>query len=578
MNADFTRQFDEILTRLFNDAGSDPARWITLADLLDDLPIARLDTALQALNSVDVEPWTEDDKRRVSTILRDAAAHHLRFPDAVWAMPAEKAQAILDAAQRFEPVDPVQRAAWLFGHHVELPGVATNDWRAAQEEVDLARVAALTELWRRGGYDEVMRLVKEVEAPWSVGLGLSDGNLIEDLASFIGTTLSEDEPRKNAMVRALLMRTSERRGDGQLTAVLTDSRATYWPAEWRALVYACLAFTPTTWEAVAREGESVDNRYWNTVSLVGHGPLDGATVTAAVSNLVRVGNFAAAIDFLNLYGAQADTRQILAVLEAASSPPNAGTVPWERLGSDVLALIEQLQKATEIDQDRVAILEWRLVPFLRGHYQPKALETKLSNDPQFFIEVLSLGFRARDEERDPNPSEEAKALASRAYQLLWAWQTPPGLTQKGDLDAALLNQWIGRARELAAAAGRAELADIQIGGVMAYVPAGSDGIWPAEPLRDLIESLQSEEFDRGIIIGVANARGITSRALGAGGDQERELATKYLNFAAAIRDRWPRSAAVLNRIGEAYQRDARRMDIDAELELRAAREGVEGRG
>jgi len=577
VSADFTKQYDEILTRLFRDARSDPARWTTLADLIDDLPPARLDMALEALNSVNVEAWTEGEKRRVSTILRDAASRHLRFPNAPWAMPTENAQTILDAARRFEPVDPVQRAAWLFGHHVELPGVATDDWRAAQEAVDAARVDAVKDLWGGGGLDEVMRLVNEVEAPWTIGLALADADLIEDLTSLIETTLPEEEPRKQAMVRALLMRMSERRGDGRLTALLADPRSKDWPAEWRALIYSCLAFSPATWDAVADEGDAVDNRYWHIVPLVGRGPLDRPTVAAVASNLVRVGNLAAAIDFLNLYGAEAEAGQVLAVLETASLPANAGTVPWDRVGSDVLALVEQLQRASEIDQDRVAILEWRLVPFLRGHYQPKALERKLSTDPAFFIEVLSLGFRARDEERDPNPSEEAKALASRAYQLLWAWQTPPGLTPDGRLDAGELNLWISRARELAASVGRAELADIQIGGVMAYVPAGSDGVWPAEPLRDLIESVQSEEFDRGIIIGVANARGVTSRALGAGGDQERELASKYLDFASAIRDRWPRSAAVLTRIGESYERDAMRMDVEAELEVGEARQDAGGR-
>jgi len=578
LNAEFTKQYDEILRRIFDDAGSKPARWITLADLVDDLPLARLDVALQALKSVDVERWTEDEKQQVSSILRNAAAHHLRFPDAVWAMPAKKAQAMLDAAQRLEPVDPVRRAAWLFGQHVELPGVISDDWRAAQEAVDAARLAAVRDLWRRGGYEEVMRLVKEAEAPWTVGLALADGDLIEDLTSFIETTLPRHETTQQAMVRALLMRTSERRGDERLAAVLADPRSRDWPPEWRALVYACLAFSPTTWETVAREGDALDKLYWGSVSLFGRGPLDTATVTQVVSNLVRVGNLAAAIDFLNLYGGQADGRQILTVLETASSPSNADSVQWDRLGSDVLALIEQLQRAEDIDQDRVAMLEWRLVPFLRGHYQPKALERKLSQDPQFFIDVLSLGFRARDEEPNPDPSKEAKALASRAYQLLWAWRTPPGLTPEGNLDAAILNQWVGRARELAAGVGRAELADIKIGEVMAYAPAGSDGIWPAEGLRDLVEYLQSDEFDRGIIIGVANARGITSRALGAGGDQERELASKYLSFAAAVRDHWPRSAAVLNRIGESYQRDAKRMDVDAELELREVRESAESHG
>jgi hypothetical protein len=578
LSEDFTRQYDEILTRLFEDARSDPARWTTLADLIDDLPIARLDTALKALNSVDVESWTEDQKRRVSSTLRDAAARHLRFPDAVWAMPAQNAHAILEVAKRLEPIDPVQRALWLFRQHVELPGVEGNDWKVAEEAVAVARVAAVTDLWRRGRYEDVRRLVNGAEAPWTVGFALADGNLVEDLVSFIEATLLVDEPPQQTMLRALLMRTSERRGDERLTAVLADSRSKGWPPEWRALVHASLAFSPMTWESVAHEGDSVDTRYWQTVALVGRGPLDPTTVATVASNLVRVGNVAAAIDFLNLYGDQADRTQILTVLETASSASNSGDVPWDRLGSDVLRLIELLQGATEVDQERVAMLEWRLVPFLRGHYQPKALERKLSHDPQFFIEVLSLGFRARDEEPDPDPPKEAKALASRAYQLLWAWRTPPGLTSEGTLDASALNQWIVRARALAAAVGRAEIADIQMGEVMAYIPAGHDGIWPAEPLRDLIESLQSEEFDRGIIIGVANARGLTSRALGVGGDLERELASKYVAFATAIRDHWPRSAAVLNRIAAGYQRDARRMDLDADLERREAWERAQGHG
>jgi hypothetical protein len=87
-------------------------------------------------------------------------------------------------------------------------------------------------------------------------------------------------------------------------------------------------------------------------------------------------------------------------------------------------------------------------------------------------------------------------------------------------------------------------------------------------VRDLVDALESDEFDRGIMIGVSNARSITSRSVGEGGQQERELVAKYQAYSAALRDRWPRTAAVVARISEQYERDARRVDVEAEWERR----------
>lgn len=51
--------------------------------------------------------------------------------------------------------------------------------------------------------------------------------------------------------------------------------------------------------------------------------------------------------------------------------------------------------------------------------------------------------------------------------------------------------------------------------------------WPAEPVRDMLEAIGSRELKNGLVIGRLNSRGVTSRGVYDGGDQERTLTAKY---------------------------------------------------
>lgn len=70
---------------------------------------------------------------------------------------------------------------------------------------------------------------------------------------------------------------------------------------------------------------------------------------------------------------------------------------------------------------------------------------------------------------------------------------------------------------------------------------------------------------RGFQIGVHNKRGVTSRAPDEGGDQERDLASIYHNYARAVRDSHPYVAAALEDIARSYERHGWMEDLDAQL-------------
>ena len=111
---------------------------------------------------------------------------------------------------------------------------------------------------------------------------------------------------------------------------------------------------------------------------------------------------------------------------------------------------------------------------------------------------------------------------------------------------------------------RADIGDEQIGQVLSGSPPGTDGAWPAEPVRELIEDIGSRELETGLHIGMTNSRGVTSRGIYDGGQQERELAARYRDWAKITASQWPRTSRVLRGLADDYERDARRMDLEAE--------------
>jgi hypothetical protein len=134
----------------------------------------------------------------------------------------------------------------------------------------------------------------------------------------------------------------------------------------------------------------------------------------------------------------------------------------------------------------------------------------------------------------------------------------------GEIRADELNAWVDEAQALARDAKRREVADLQIGKVLAHARGDNDETWPTRPVRDLIERAASTELERGLEMEIYNSRGPTSRGLLAGGAQERELVKKYDDLAAQIRDSWPRTATVLSSLARGYEREARRHDEETE--------------
>lgn len=107
---------------------------------------------------------------------------------------------------------------------------------------------------------------------------------------------------------------------------------------------------------------------------------------------------------------------------------------------------------------------------------------------------------------------------------------------------------------------REDIGETMIGQLLSGAPEGADGIWPAEPIRDLLETSPSRFLSQGLSTGRYNARGVTMRGAFDGGNQEHTLADCYEASSKATMARWPKTGQLLRDLSLSFRTWARRHD------------------
>ena len=199
------------------------------------------------------------------------------------------------------------------------------------------------------------------------------------------------------------------------------------------------------------------------------------------------------------------------------------------------------------------------------------LERYVEAHPEVFAQAIAWTYKRKDGATDPIelqvPPDRVKTMAERGYKLLEAIERIPGHNDLGELEADRLAKWIATVRQSCAELSRAKVGDLAIGKVLACAPVGNDGVWPCEPVRDVMEDIQSEDMMSGARTGVYNSRGVHWR--GEGGDQERELAEKYRKWAEALQVSHPFVASkLLMGLAKTYDHEASREDTEAGIRRR----------
>lgn len=587
----------ELVRLLIEHAGKSGERWATLlgalprllrlhpelaAELLDDLQ--RLDPT--AIASPDLHSLGESARRLV--------AHHECFPEAKWALKDGDLATLRALRDAFLPRALTDRHRWLFEQWPEFPGEYDMEPAARDQKLQAMRAAAIGEVLVAEGVDAVIRWSADVKDPESLGRALGDTALSGDdetqllRASLVGARLQGSPSQLSRLGCGYVWRKATISGSPWLEALI--ARGPPCDTTESTALFAQALPVSLAWTFLAGRTDDVRTTYW------AHARFHALSLDDcehAVPELLRAARPFAAIGLLGLLLHQVDQptsaedqrtrleRIVHTVLrapiehspEGEQPPVHSSTVAYHI--DAALAFVE----TRGAPQPTVADLEWKWLPFIEDSERgPKALHAEMTEHAPLFVELLEQAYRPEDVARDDIQEWDsiAQSRARSAHSVIESLRYLPGSDAAtrahsatldevasskllppavGQVEHQVLDRWIKRARELAASHQRLRVCDTHVGQLLAYAPADADGCWPCESVRQVLEELGNENIECGLRCETWNRRGV--HFVTGTGEEEKRFAQQFRSWSEQVRLSAPRTASVLRRLAEDFEKEAR---------------------
>lgn len=534
-------------------AKSEPVKLVDLIDRLDDLPPPAYEQLLDYLESEEITSMPEADRIHIWNELSDLVTKHRKFSDAKWALSPEHIEKIAAVAERLAPAKPFYHHQRLFGEQELDLYEEKGSYKEQHEELEKRRQEAISEIYKGGGVQAVLDFAEAVEAAWRVGFSFGMVAADANDHSILPTLLNSGNNSLAQFAGAFVQGRFQARGWAWVDEVETSQ----WELDQAGQFLAYLPFTPEAWSRSAKLLGKDESPYWKRTNANPYDSEEGLDI--AVNQLIKYGRHNAAIRCLHRihYEKQPlETSQVTRALLALPESPE-GTNAMDV--HDTIDLIKALQDDPSTNSDELFKVEWVYLALLdrQQDANPKLMEQRLADDPNFFCEVIQIVFRSKNEEKpDEVPSEEKKNIATNAYRLLSNWSIPPGAQKDGSFAGDLLSSWLEKVKMVCSESGHLEVAMTMIGHVLTHAPPDPDGLWIHHSAAAALNAKDAKDMRDGFSIEFYNSRGV--HWVDPEAKEERELAAKYRMQANEVESSgYHRLAGTLRELAETYEREAK---------------------
>lgn len=598
------RFVDPLIDRVLEAADGHIERWGSLLDCFQRSPLEFRERIVEGLEAVGDGLPRQDIERVLWPRLRQVLYNLRRFPEKEDAS-ASTAKELMSEAEgssgkpnvyarleqlytQWTPADPAQRHGWVFGDTHNIPE-EDESWEEYGTRLEIQRHRALEEvLTGKDAFDTLLRLTEE--APRARGVGLTLGARSDGAVWFerlLKLDLGATAHRRELVVGYTLSRVASNDVSPSLGVV---SRL-FHVGQSEVALEALLALfpQPAVWDVVDGLAPELRAQYWARVS-----PTEIRVLQPAirfVEALLAAGRPEGALEVASYAVSKKEVELPADLLErilvnvheriTESHAPQNSTMFTYEIEKVLDALV-----AAGLPAQQMLDLELRFFPWLRDSARgPTALWKALESDPDSFAQLIEWQYisdserqrRMKGEPASYETSGDAQARAQFALYALDSWKDvlgegrlgrgrkrrQPWPAADGKLDEALLQQWVDGALEACRVRDRIHRGTYQVGEILARVGPGTDGIWPCEVARRLLEQTGYEELEQGLRIGRYNSRGVRISSVGQSGQVEKEEATRLKEEAGRLRD-WPRTAALLRDYAAGLEADAKRSELREE--------------
>lgn len=549
----------KIIALAIDEANSMPERWVTLINALQSFQQDPFNAAIERLGEV-LSAADADDRTQIWKALNLQVKHHQQHSNADWAMPKERIERLMPLIDQYAPETLVEKHTWLFDDWTPPVDGIDDEGADFVQLVENARLQAMTVVHEMLGVQGILQLAGRAKISHFViysalRLELSYDERLALFTGLLASAVQERELAAGAVMVDGIIRFEDRWKEEVRSALLGSGL----PSDCVARVIERIPEDRPAWLYVESFGDEVARAYWTGKSPY---PLTVSTdeLLYAVNKYREVGRPVAALSAVSRRLSEIPTEEVMSLLMEGVAEQNAKTGARLATGFfDIEKVIRELAERPDMTLEQMASLELAYLPMLR--HDPKALHRMLLEQPSFFMQLVCLVFRAKGAE-PVEASALQKSHATTAYQLLKSLKSLPGQTNQEVNQDALL-AWCLELQGLAAEQNRQDITDQLIGQVLAHAPMSStDGAWPHEAVRHVIETLASSQVELGIQIERVNMQGAYCKAVGEGGDQERSLAQQAQEWAQASVS-FTRTHTMLELIVQFWLKEAEREDTRA---------------
>jgi len=507
--------------------------------------------------------------------IRKILNHHRSHPDMKWALPEVELKRLDNLYEKLRPVDVVNQLVWLFNDHWPafpegfryIKGDSERRHDKQQKKIDEARSEAVNTFLKELGLKNTLELRKQVKESWALGDALAKIIKKQDEV-FMACECLNDDREHLRFIHSFMFRKSILEGFEWIESLVKSLQQKGFSRQAISNILIPLSQTKQLWEFVSSLDIEIQNEYWKSIYPSFYNiPIDEKIL--GVEMLIKHKRFFSAIDIGSHFAEELPSNLLAELLKKAVTEEASETTSFK--GYEIERIFEAIDKRNDLEKSVLINLEWLYLPLLDSYgtsRNPKTLEDELSKRPEFFIEVLKWVYVPKDsnkieEERKGISDEVIQNRARQAYHLLHSWKIIPGMKEDNSIDETELNEWVKKARTLAEEASRLEVADMQIGQLLAQYPENAQQ-WPQEKIFKLIEEINTDSLKRNYSAAMSNKRSFSSRGAFEGGDIERDKATYFKKLADDFKNKYPNVADIFRRMEQRYLADAKQMDESAE--------------
>lgn len=548
--------------------------------LLNPNPSRLIDfLAMNVLDKIDSNKQLE-----IRDLLRDTINKHRKFKNSNWAFPENTVKDLEKCFNCLEPKSVLDKYSWLFNS--KYPNIINpiiydkHNYNDDEEKIEKIRIAAVRDIFNKAGFDGFQKFLNSIKEQFILGYVTQKSSCLE-----------------NSQVSELFDIIKKLDTESLLNFLVGYFKGYFDTHDWietekfinlqineekkiKAKFLDVLPFRMDTW-AIVEKDKDVEKTYWQNVNIVFIEYIKDSVY--AFDKMSKYNRYLTAVSLISNAMQFHKNKYYFLPLEVVKVLLRVNTNDDYDLNNDftisiynIENLFKFLYETEAVSDSHMRLLEWRHFYIFKDSYlhensiKPKCLFKELSKNPDFFVEVLGFLYKSENEVSSEDVSQEMdqdriKLMADISYSLLNVWKDIPGKNKMGIIELRDLEKWIKSAREKSKKAGILKGCDISIGKLLSYSIEESDGSWPIDPIKDVIDNLDNEIINENFEVQIYNNRGVVSKGIYEGGAQEKDLEKQYKEYFEMTKDRWPVTASILKKVSESYKRDAKKEDFRKEL-------------